>query len=228
VKEGLAETIRAAGHWRINIRPLQPIEPTLTMNECHERVAKANVSLRGWDYPHIQRNPEHGGAANAGDYAENWCEWGHHVEFWRMYRSAQFLHYRTLWEDLSDEGQNRPDGRALSVLGAIYTVTEVAEFLSRLHNGGLYETGAWLSVTLGNAADRKLWISESNRMPFYDDKSTAAAQIVVERTLTSADLQGQAGAISLSILAELFDHFGWNPDTSLIQGDQERFYKRQW
>jgi hypothetical protein len=227
VQEGLAEKIRAIGHWRVNIRPHQPIEPMLTMNDCHEKVAKASVSIRGWDYPHIQRNPEHGGAANAGQYAENWCDWHEHVEFWRMYRSAQFLHYRALWEDLSNEGKGRPEGRALSVLGTVYTITEIAEFSSRLYAGGLYEGGARLSVTLGHAAGRKLWISDFNRMPFYDVKSTAADQVVVERELTAADLQGEASAISLSILLELFDHFGWNPDPSLVQNDQERFYKRQ-
>ncbi|MGR4842458.1 hypothetical protein ACIPSK_07480 [Rhizobium sp. LARHSG275] len=228
MQEGLAEKIKAIGHWRVNIRPLQPIDPPLAMNECHERVAKANVSLRGWDYPHIQRNTEHGGAANVGTYAENWCDWSNHVEFWRMYRSGQFLHYRALSEDLSNEGQNRPAGPALSVLGAVYTVTEATEFLSRLYNGGLYKDGASINVTLGKSADRQLWISEFDRMPFYDEKRTNAEELVIERSLLAAELEGEAGAVSLSILLELFDHFGWNPDTSLIQRDQERFYKRQW
>lgn len=228
MQEGLAEKIKAVGHWRINIRPLQPIDPPLAMNECHERVAKASVSLRGWDYPHIQRNMKHGGSANVGTYAENWCDWSNHVEFWRMYRSSQFLHYRALWEDLSDEGQSRPAGPVLSVLGAVYTVTEATEFLSRLYNGGLYKDGASINVTLGKSADRQLWISEFDRMPFYDEKRTNAEELLVERSLQAGELEGQAGAAALSILLELFDHFGWNPDPSLIQRDQERFYKRQW
>ncbi|RFB92715.1 hypothetical protein B5K11_15780 [Rhizobium leguminosarum bv. trifolii] len=145
-----------------------------------------------------------------------------------MYRSGQFLHYRALWEDLSDEGKNRPAGPALSVLGAVYTVTEVAEFLSRLYNGGLYKDGASINVTLGKSADRQLWISEFDRMPFYDEKRTNAEELVIERSFHAAELEGQAAAVSLSILLELFDHFGWNPDPSLLQRDQERLYKRQW
>lgn len=231
MQEGLEARIRELGHWRFNIRPLQPPAEKLTLERCAEVVERSRVSLRGWDYPHISRNDGrgHGGNANVGEYVENWCNWFVHLEFWRMYRSSQFIHYTALTEDVSDDGPRRPAGPALSILGAIYTVTEMIEFMSRLRQSGLYEEGVFLSITLGNTSERQLWISELNRMPFFDEKKTAAASIVIERSLSAEKLQESPPIDqSLGLLMELFDHFGWNPDPSVIRSDQERFYKKQW
>lgn len=225
MQEGLLEKITAMGYWRVNIRPLQLIDPLLSLQECSEKVTKASVSLRGWDYPHIQRNNEHGGTANVGTYVENWCDWYVHSEFWRMYRSGQFLHYKALWEDMPHDDQ-RPQGTLLSVVGAVYTITEIVEFLKRLYHGGLYKEGVLLSITLGNSAGRHLWINDVNRLPFLDAKRTEAQELLITRELTVDELEQDPKLIALAILLELFDHFGWAPEPSLIQNDQESLYKR--
>lgn len=229
MKQDLQDRIRSMGHWRLNIRPLSPLTEKLTLTRSSQVVERSSVSLRGWDYPHISKNNnEHGGYGNVGDYVENWCDWSHHVEFWRMYRSAQFIHYKVLTEEMRSEGPGRPSGPVLSVLGAVYTVTEMVEFLSRLRQHGLYEFGAFLSITLGNTSNRQLWISETNRMPFIDEKKTTSSSIVIERHFKPDQFLEKPVAHALDMLLELFDNFGWTPDPSQILNDQEKFYRREW
>jgi hypothetical protein len=226
MQEGLEEKIRSVGHWRVNIRPTRPVEKKLLLGQAAEVVEKSRVSIRGWDYPHVDRGTDYGGHGHVGEYVENWCDWHGHVEFWRMYRSTQFLHYRALWEDTEQNLPNKPHGTVLSVLGAIYSVTEMVEFTSRLFHQGLYQSGANLNVTLGNTKGRQLWVT-GLRMPFISEKKTQADAITIERAISTETLKESPRKSSLDMLLELFDHFGWNPDPSIIQNDQTRFYNKQ-
>jgi hypothetical protein len=229
MKAGLEERVRGLGHWRVNIRPLQPLPEKMTLAQCKNVVEQASVSIRGWDFPHIaRRQDDEGGYVNAGEYVENWCDWRQHIEFWRMYRSGQFLSYKTLWEDVADEERPRPPGPLLSVVGAIYSITEFVEFTHRLFSNGLYQEGGALSVTLGGAEGRQLWISQGDRMPFIDERRTQAPSISLQRDIEPEVLASSHLDVSLNMLLELFDHFGWNPDPGLVRADQEKFYRREW
>lgn len=96
--------------WRINFQPTLLPRDELSMLRCSEVVEKGRVQFRGWDYPHFQRNESHGHALPSGQYFESSTHWGRHLEFWRMYRSSQFLHYVALWED-SEQGEERVRAR---------------------------------------------------------------------------------------------------------------------
>lgn len=63
-------------------------------------------------------------------------------------------------------------------------------------------------------------------MPFFEAKQTQATEIIIERNVTAEDLDEAPADCSLSMILELFDHFGWNPDPSLISTDQTRFYEK--
>ncbi len=227
MKEGLLERIRAVGHWRVNIRPHPPLPERLTLQRCLEEVERARVSIRGWDYPHVsRRQDDHGGAERVGEYFENWCDWQSQVEFWRMYRSAQFLSYNALNEDLDGSYHNPPPGSFLDIRDAIYSVTEFCEFARRLHANGVHENGSELKISLSNTEGRQLWVGPG-RIPFFDPMRTNASTILIERLVWPEDWTAGAIDIALSILLELFDHFGWNPAASQIKGDQEKFMRRE-
>ncbi|MGO4129663.1 hypothetical protein AB4Z01_35070 [Inquilinus sp. YAF38] len=226
MRDGLLDRITENGYWRVNVRPLQPLDNKLLLAQCREIVEKSRVSLRGWDYPHISHDSEHGGNDNGDEFAQNWCDWYHHIEFWRMYRSSQFLHYKALTEDIRTGTQRRPKGRVISVIGAIWFVTEVVEFVRRLSTRNLYSAGVELSITLGNTENRQLWMDD-DRVPFFDTKMTTASSIVIDRKILSDSLEGDAIDESNYIAIELFDRFGWNPDQSLIRSDQNRLFRKQ-
>lgn len=222
--EGLLEKIKAIGFVRVVIRPTI-IPESLTVATAREVVQKASVSLRGWDYPHIaSRNDEHGGYEHHAEYAQEWCNWYHHVEFWRMYKSGQFLHYKALREDLSKE-DNVPKGPVLAVGSFMYTVTEVTEFAHRLRAAGLYKEGATIQISLGNARGRRLWIEDPMRLDFLSPMITSSERVTVERSLRTSDLLlGDPKDISLSIISEFFDAFGWTPSSDLISSTQTELY----
>lgn len=216
MKEGLLERIRSVGHWRINVRPMSEPSDRLSANSAFSLVERNRVSLRGWDYPHVlDRNDECNGRENYQNYVENWCDWRDHLEFWRLYYSTQFLHYKALWEDLRKES-NQPQGRLLSVTSTIYTITEVTEFTRRLTNAGLYHDGLQLAINLRNSSNRKLWISEFNRMGFSYDRITHQDDIEITTELAA---NFDAKSVATDILMKLFSVFGWDPSSAQIEKD---------
>ncbi|WP_320196037.1 hypothetical protein RMR10_003520 [Agrobacterium rosae] len=222
--DGLLEKIKAVGFVRVVIRPTI-IPESLTVIRARELVKKASVSLRGWDYPHIaSRDDEHGGTEHHADYVQEWCDWYHHVEFWRMYKSGQFLHYKALREDLSKEG-NVPNGPVLAAGSFMYTVTEITEFAHRLRAAGLYKEGATIQIGLGNTSRRRLWVEDPMRMDFISPMVTSSESIIVERSLRTSDLLlGDPKDVSLSIIGEFFSAFGWTPSPDLISSTQMELY----
>jgi len=227
MKEGLLERIRAIGHWRVVMRPRTPLAERLTLQRCFEEVERARVSIRGWDYPHVSyRNDEQGGTERGGDFVENWCDWNTQIEFWRMHRSGQFLSYSALYDDTDALAEQREPGRQLNAVDVIYSVTEFLEFGHRLAQNGLYADGFQISVGLIGTQGRRL-VAGRGRMPFMDDKSTAAAKVEVERIIEMAGLEAGAIEPALGVLVEFFDHFGWNPAEGQLRAEQDAFYRRQ-
>lgn len=221
---GLLEKIKSVGFVRVVIRPTV-LPESLTIVSARELVRRASVSLRGWDYPHIAaRDDARGGTERHPDYTEDWCDWNHHVEFWRMYKSGQFLHYKALREDLIGE-RNVPAGPVLAVGSFIYTITEITEFAHRLRAAGLYKEGATIQISLGNTAGRRLWVEDPMRMDFGSPMITSCTSIKVERSARTVELLlGDPKEISRSMLGEFFDAFGWTPSPDLISSSQVELY----
>lgn len=218
------DLIRSTGYTRVVIRPNE-IPETLTVMEANELVEKSSVSLRGWDYPHITtRNDDHGGKETFADFVQHWCNWNNHREFWRMYKSGQFLHYKSLREDLN-QGEKDFANPVLAIGSLIYTVTEVVEFMYRLSRHGLYKSGAEVELTIGGTKGRQLWVDDPRRMPFSAPRVTSSPSIIVERTILPEQLEtGEPKDPALSMLMEIFDAFGWKPSSDQINRNQDDLY----
>ncbi len=227
MKEGLLESIQGIGHWRVNLRPLQPLAEKLSFSRCLEEVDRARVEIRGWDYPHINRqSDESGGSSRLEDCYESWCSWHTQHEFWRMYRSGQFLSYKVLSSDLGLEGRTTPN-LVLGVQDTIFTVTEFVEFTIRLIKNSVYKNGAFVNIQLNKTFNRRLQAGQG-RMPFFEPKYTEAQNICLERNLMPDQVDTGATEVACSVLLELFDYFGWNPNPAQIRFEQEKFYRREW
>ncbi|KZK88842.1 hypothetical protein PsAD5_05193 [Pseudovibrio sp. Ad5] len=229
MKEGLLDKIRGAGYWRINMRPLRPEQKRRSFDDYEILVKQSRVSLRGWDYPHISRNPDNGGLERFGDYVEAWCDWQHHSEFWRMYKSSQFLYYKNMWEDTAEsQDRDRPKGKLLSVFNTIYQVSEILEFSKRLYEAGLYESGVKLILSLENSQARQLWFSKPERGAFFDEKRLNIERLLIERSITKVELSQYSNKVATEVIIEIFDNFGWNPDKHQIEVEQQNFYSKNW
>ncbi len=224
MKDGLLDKIQHVGHWRVNLRPLVPLEQPLSFQQCSDLVRENSVSIRGWDYPHIShRQDDEGGSLRGENFHEDWCDWWDHHEFWRMYKSGQFLSYNALREDTSED-QGRRRG-SLDIINTIYSMTEFIEFAHRLHDAGPFRDGVVIAIALRNTAGRSLDVGP-NRIPFFDRKETGAENINLERSLEVPQIKGEHQVVAVDLLLELFDFFGWNPSREQIAADQAKFYRR--
>lgn len=235
MNDQLIDEIRSRGYWRINFRPLALPVPDLTLTEAQEAVERSSVSLRGWNYPHIpRRTGDDTGIDRLANCVQNWVDWQNHREFWRMYTSSQFLHYRALhedWREHSDWGDRPPtswgrvlEGPVLSVLGNIWLVVEVFEFLSRLARNGLYADGVEVSVELINTRGRLLYTEDASRTPFSYDRTTQATSVSYEVTLTAAETQ-EPKQRAITAVNHIFDRFGWSPNAQQLEKDVEELYQ---
>jgi len=230
MKKELLVKIKSQGYWRVNFQPVT-VKNFTTLKECKEIIERSSVSLRGWDYPHIPRRNDGNGAMLAcGEYFEGFEDWAMYKEFWRMYKSGQFLYYRGLREDWLAEDNWREElakkikpGTVVSMISSvIYEVTEMFEFLSRLIENGLYQDGVEVDITLKNIESRELWIGDEMRIPFMFPKKTGAKEISFKNKFSKEEIIENSKIIANRFILEIFDSFEFNPSSEQIMKDQEK------
>lgn len=235
MKEEFIDKVKSRGYWRVNFRPLGPPK-SLSMQECRQLVDKNSVRLRGWYFPfYHDGRAEHYSIDNHNDYLGGWIDAGEQKEFWRMYRSGQFLHYAGVDEDWMDGKQERQlsthivePGKYLNFVGSLtFYITEIVEFMSRLHHSGLYEEGVVLSIELHNTKDRQLTSFELMRHLTFP-KVTAEKTIKFRREYTAEELQKPAEELAIEPILYFFELFNFG-DVSIdqvIKRDQDTLYGR--
>lgn len=238
MKEQLIDKAKERGYWRINFKPTESDKDRLSLSECSKIIERNNVTLRGWDYPHVEpkKRPDDFGLSGVyEDYYESWTDWGGHIEFWRMYTSGQFLHYRALAEDWQKERnasiETRLGGFALirgtipdepflimDIGRTIFLFVEVFEFLRRMASDthSPYDTGVIVDVELNNVRSRRLydstdWIEEFRRY------CTNASKISLEATLSSEQILLESADLAIQNVLDFFDHFTFTPVRGFIQ-----------
>jgi hypothetical protein len=227
MKEGLVDRIKSRGYWRVNFQPLVAREKLPSMADCRRVVQENSVSLRGWSYPaFFDGSEEAKGVRSCGTYMEGWVEWSQYREYWRMYKSGQWLHYAAIRLDWLDEAHfhdarasQLTRGTALPVVDTIYLVTEMFLLLSRLSQAALYDEGVRLRITAEPLRDRELWIDDPYRMPFTTSQKTGAERFSWDQEYTKAILT-DPNAEARNILIALFDSFDWNPSHEQLASTQ--------
>jgi len=235
MKQDFLEHVKSRGYWRINFQP-STIVTIKSLEECLKIVEKSVVSLRGWNFPHVpRRNDDVEGLLPSGDFYESWSNWGANKEFWRIYKSTQFIMYQALREDwyevdgwYAEYAKKITSGSSLAMFGSlIYQLTEVTEFLSRLAQQGLYQDGVKLNISLHNTAKRQLWIDGPGRMPFAYPRITGASEIKFEKNFSLDEIKQSAITISNEIIFQFMDSFGFNPDPNSIVAEQDKLLSKQ-
>jgi len=230
MKKDLIEKIKLRGYWRINFQPRVDVQKFSSLSECKDIIEKSVVKLRGWDYPHFPRRQDKDTGLEPGEnYYQGWIDWAAHKEFWRVYQSGQFIHYLALREDWFDQDdwhqELAKEIKPMSSLGIngsiVYQMTEIFEFLSRLTNVGIYDEGVDISISLNNAENRKLWIEDDNRVPFFQSYKTVAKKIEYVEDFTKDQILIESKELALNVIKHVFDKFGWdNLPIETIKKDQ--------
>lgn len=212
---------------------------SLSLGQCQQAIQVAEVSLRGWNYPHFpRREGEDTGFEREGTFIEAWIDWMSHREFWRMYTSSQFLHYRAINEDWLERerwgadahvGVGSETGPVLGITNSLWQIAEIFEFVSRLQQkAGLYSQGVDVSIQLHQGSSlkgqgRALRADDPGRFPFGYDRRTGALVLEFRRQLSPADL-AEPKVQAIKAAQYLFDKFGWTPSADLLQRDIETLY----
>jgi hypothetical protein len=237
MKKESFEKLQSRGYWRINFQPLVDEMKLKSLGDCRDIIEKNNVSLRGWNYPHFPRRVgDDAGLEPANNHYEGWIDWCNHKEFWRMYQSGQYLHYLALredWAELNGWGivpnQNVTKPREkLSIVGTIYEITEIFQFLSNLAQEGIYDEGVRVFISLHNTQDRKLFMEDPMRGPLWDDYKTNLEKIEFTNQYTKGALITKSQELAQEVILYFFDRFGWHkPPVEAIKQDQDNLLNRK-
>lgn len=234
MKDDFIDTIKSRGYWRINFQPTGK-PANLSLKECEEFVDKNSVKLRGWYYPFYGHGSANNhGISNYNNYVGGWIDAGEFKEFWRMYQSGQFLHYSAVQEDWLTPETNtirrNPNelepGKYLNFVGSLTMyITEIIEFLTRLHRSGLYQDGVSVKISLHNTKGRELTSFEFMRTLSYPRK-TQEDPIVFQHTYTPDELSQPARDLAIEPILRFFELFNF-ADVSVeqvIKKDQDTLY----
>ncbi len=240
----LIKKIKGYGHWRILIRPNNFDEHLISsVQEARQIIEENKVLLRGWDYPHSDRELK----ASSANSIESACDGaGLPVyEYWRYYLSGQFVHYFAMREDcrIDLEGIEKIKERivfsenrvhevksVLGVLSTLNTFTEVFLFASRLaQRGRLGNESVHIEITLEKVKNRMLYVENLNRdlhrpyvCSFSEDK------IVMAFDLNKNDLISNYAELALDSVIKLFGYFNWeNPSRAILNDDQLKFLEKR-
>jgi len=225
--------IRSKGYWRVVIRPTVFEKHRIaTLSQARELVRSSVVYLRGWDYPHWGEDE----LRNVGEWVESGVDWNSFIEYWRFYRSGQFVHFFAAREDHIDVERQLPISypprpkRAgyLSTIGTVFTVTEIFEFAARLAAKDVLRPAAVVSIQLHNMADHQLATFDASRLLFGDYTCTATEPIVFENEFSQDELISRTDELALDAVVEIFEHFNWdNPPRQTFVEDQRRLRERR-
>jgi hypothetical protein len=222
----ILEKIKTRGYWEVSIRPTEHVEERIgSPGQCKEIVRNLRVSLRGWDYPHYDPKTDPIAGTN---YIEQSSEWSFFLEFWRYYQSGQFIHFFGIYEDWQDQARegarlNLPVTPALSILSALYTITEIYEFASRLAARELLGDQCKISITVHHTQNRQLVMLVPSRHLF----SSYICQIeTIQRppkVIPTRELIARSSELSFEHAIWVFQRFNWdNPPLGVLQEDQEK------
>lgn len=229
----LIDKIKSRGYWRVIIRPTQfnkQLIPSLA--DCRRLLDESKVSLRGWDYPHIDRE----GFTNGIDWIESSTDWRDILEFWRFYQSGQFANLFNCEEDWTDLSQSQfmrlsqtpLPGGVIDIIEVIYRVTEIYEFAARLAAKNLFGNDLIISVELHGMKNRTLINTDPLRGKLPRDYTCRIDNLPYSRTVSVELLLAESSDLALENILGFFERFNWHDvPVNIIKNVQLRLLERR-
>jgi hypothetical protein len=223
----LLKKIKSRGYWKIIIRPSKFKKDLIeSLGKCDKIIQDSIVGLRGWDYPHYPSE----GTTTGLDYIEGRVDWQEFLEVWRFYQSGQFVHFIGLREDWWEDDKRahlEVVGPSLSILGALYTLTEIYVFASRLTKLMELNEPIVVSISLVNTEGRKLVTLDPARF-LRGDYVAQINEISIEKTHPITKLLTAHAELALEDTTWIFERFNWkNPPKDVFKEDQRKFLERR-
>jgi hypothetical protein len=210
----LLEKIHSRGYWRVLIRPTRHLENRFpSLSECRRILEESVVRLRGWDYPHI--HDEH--IVNRQNWIESGVDWEYgHIEYWRFYQSAQFIHHFAMREEY--EAASR-DAKGLDFINTVYTFTEIFEFAARLAAKDLLSPSAEIGVELHGCDGRRIISWDRGR--YVRDHVSSEPVISVSQVVSDRTLLTESARLAIDASMFVFERFNWMDAPRGILGEEQ-------
>lgn len=220
----LLKKIQSRGYWHVVIRPGTFVEKRVqNISRLIPILEKTRVSLRGWDFPHVDHRTD---LSIGLDHVEQNFEWEQFLEVLRFYQSGQFVHISGVTEDwISQSSWGTPPegwepGKVLNVISSIFRLTEIFEFAARLSMTEAGDEQMHIEIKLSNLQERKLWVNSSKRMGFGRERKTSIPEFPYKLDIPRTQLLSQSRELALAPAVELFRRFNWDPDIEILRGMQ--------
>jgi hypothetical protein len=221
-RDQVLENIHGHGYWRVVIRPSQHEEFRIpTLSACRDHISAAHVTLRGWDYPHLGSE----GPRAGNSWVEEFVDWQYgHIEFWRMYLSAQFVHHFAMREDY--EATSR-DVKGLDFINTVFTFTELFEFAARLAARGLLAPSCEVGVGLHDCKGRRIISWDPGRYLSGDYVCTEDT-ITYARSFDVEELIAHSREAALDATIFVLERFNWaTPASGILAEEQAKLVERR-
>jgi hypothetical protein len=203
-------------YWYVEIAPTDYDADRVPSNSRLREIRReSEVSIRGWDFPHVDR--EHDRAFEAGIQSVTYWSWYHEAH--RFYRSGLFVWRRTLAEEFSDQYKG-----SISYVSAIYSLTEFFIFANRY--APLVSTDGEFRMHIGmTGLSGRVLRSEPGILS--EDFTTGAVAYERELRLPVEELRASHMELANESARRLFELFGLEINQETIGGWQKRFIERR-
>lgn len=223
LRETLGPEALAFGHAEVIAYPADYQEKKIvSIPETRGLVEKADVALRGWNFPHTDN--ENAGAFSRG--FQSFTIWERFREGYRLYQSGLFIWKRAYWEDI-EERRSQKGNRVLSFISLIYSFTEWLLFSRRLYRDIAAEATIHVKLALYGCKERQLASLDPgvHLGEWYISKENA---VVIEEDIRFVDLQASFQDIAGRMVKHVFHVFNWlDVREDVIAQWQDRLLKRK-
>lgn len=221
--------IKERGYRTVRIRPeTHNTDAEVRLPDLEKAVQRSAVSLRGWDFPHVDNQSP---LRRDADFVEQATDWAHFVELWRAYRSKQFYSIAGLWDDWRDKepvlwtpsDDWKPCTR-LSVEDTVFRFAEIFEFAARWSIAMKIEGRVVIAVEVVKLEDRSLELGP-DRSRFIFPKTAHLQSWRSSESYSTSKLVAQPRELSIPLAIDFFEKFSWDvqPETIReIQGELRR------
>lgn len=221
--------LAARGFWRVEIRPTHYNERHVgSRRVLQHAIEKARVQFRGWDFPHIPREP---GLPESQKWVGAETDWHVHVEIWRAFLSGQFVYRGGVWTDWSDQNLFSPPeedwrpGRAMPIVSSLWSITEFCEFAARYSQTEAGDDSMYIAIAFHGLKGRRL-VGDHERRVWFESYGPAQMQdFDWSRELSRSALIADSSKLAVSCCEELFSAFGYEPAPGILEGIQVELFE---
>lgn len=208
----LTREIRSAGFWFVVIHPI-PFVPDRVkpITELFPLISRLAVEIRGWDYPHVDRDPE---PTPGVDSVGQELSWDNHAESWKFYQSGQFVALTAFTYDRRDKSDLWPSdaswrrGALLGIGDALYRFVEIFELAARLSKSVAGDETMHISITVGGLQGRVLAVDSRNRWPLRHAPPATIPEFTLADDFGRLELAADSLTPAIAWAQELFRRFG--------------------